>query len=90
MDLFGKKQAALEKAIAAQRSTITRLENSELSLMADIREMDQLIFRMSQCDSWERMRPLFNELHAQTVLRMQAESDAMAEVLIPAMKKAYR
>ncbi len=94
MDLFGKRSAvkikALERVIEVQRKAITDLESSELCLIADIREMDTEIFQMSQCDSWERMRPYFNNLQVWMEARRGKESNRIADVLIPEMKKAYR
>ena len=80
MDLFGRKA----------KQEIAKLEASELQLMGQIREMDQLIYRMSQCTSWESMRPIFNELQAPAERRMREESNRIRDVLIPEMKKAYR
>lgn len=106
MDLFNRKRVArLEAALAHEkelysrallehRSTTERriaaLEASELKLMGTIREMDQAIYRMSQCPDWERMRPIFAELNDLTQRRMIAESDRIKSVLIPEMQKAYR
>jgi hypothetical protein len=69
---------------------IAALEASELRLMGQIREMDQLIFEMSHKMSWDEQRPIFQRLLAQTNRRMKAESDRIANLLIPEMQKAYR
>lgn len=90
MDLTGRKQRALENVIKAQAATIKKLEASELALMGQIREMDQLIFQMSQCDSWARMQPLFDELLCDTRQRMTKESQRIQTALLPEMQKAYR
>lgn len=90
MDILGRKARIQANIIATQSTAIRRLEDSELKLMVQIREMDQLIFRMSQCTSWEQMRPIFNELQGPTNQRMIAESDRIKTLLIPEMQKAYR
>ena len=98
MDLFGRKRIAqLREDLAQADETnnafgrkIAQLESTELQLMGQIREMDQLIYRMSQCTSWESMRPIFNELQHPAERRMRKESNRITDVLIPEMKKAYR
>lgn len=90
MDLFGKKAKALENVIASQSTTIRRLAANELSAQRKIRDMDQLIFAMGQCTSWEEMRPIFVKLKTFTDQRMIDESDRIKQVLIPEMQKAYQ
>lgn len=69
---------------------IAKLEASELALMSKIRDMDQLIFSMSQCTSWEQMQPIFVKLKTFTDARMIDESNRIKTLLIPEMQKAYR
>lgn len=90
MDIFGKKAKALENVIKSQAATIRRQSKNELALMVKIREMDQLIFAMSQCTSWEAMQPIFEKLKTFTDARMIDESNRIKQVLIPEMQKAYR
>lgn len=90
MDLFGKKARALENVIASQSTTIRRLAASELSAQRKLRDMDQLIFAMGQCTSWEQMQPIFAKLKTLTDQRMIDESNHIKQVLIPEMQKAYR
>lgn len=66
-----------------------QLNTQILQLVATIRQMDQKIYRMSQCSSWEQMRPIFNELHAGTERRMQDESRRIQMLLIPEIREAY-
>lgn len=105
MDLFNRKQVAdlteaLEDykrlfdiqtnvAMEAKRK-VSELQSSELALMVKIRDMDQLIFSMSQCSSWEEMRPIFLKLKTFTDERMIDESKRIQTALIPEMQKAYR
>lgn len=98
--MFGRKQAEINrlKAIIAEQDElikklnqdVVKVEESELRLMGQIREMDQLIFQMSQRTSWTEQRPFFNDLLSGTNKRMRQESDRIATVLIPEMQKAYR
>lgn len=98
MDLFNRKRVAdLEEALADNRRMldISRIgwvecEDREMALMQRIREMDQLIFAMSQCSSWTEMQPIFAKLKTFTDARMIDESRRIESVLIPEMKKAYR
>lgn len=102
MDIFGRKRIAeLEKALEDQdlamimrlKDAISKaalLERSEMVLMSKIRDMDQLIFSMSQCTSWEEMQPIFAKLKTFTDARMIDESNRIKQVLIPEMQKAYR
>lgn len=98
MDIFGRKRIAeLEKELSNittcyrnQTNEVNRLEASEYQLMVKIRDMDQLIFSMSQCTSWEQMQPIFAKLKTFTDARMIDESNRIKQVLIPEMQKAYR
>lgn len=85
MDLLGKKQQALENVIKAQAASITKLRNSELMLMTEIRDMDQLIFNMQQCSSFEQMRPYFTELQQAMMQHKRLESDRIQTILLPEM-----
>ena len=79
MDLFGLKA----------KTKITELEEANLRLVKAVRDMDQLIYNMSQEDSWKRMRPIFNMLLSDTNSRMRIESNRIRDLLIPEIKKAY-
>lgn len=63
--------------------------NEVLRLVALLRNQDQLIFRMSQCGSWEQMRPIFQTLLVGTMERMREESDRIRTLMIPEIRKAY-
>lgn len=98
MDLFGKKRIAqlereinnLTAMVKNQTNDINRLEASELRLMGQIRDMDTLIFQMSQCSDWLSMRPYFNQLQEPMERRRKDESNRIQTLLIPEMQKAYR
>lgn len=89
MDLFGNKRAVLENLIKSQAKTIARQQASELALHRKLRDIDQLIYAMGQCSSWEEMRPIFAKLKHNCDVRMIEESGRIKRVLIPEMQKAY-
>jgi hypothetical protein len=78
-DLFGKKV----------KKRAEELDKANEVLIAQIREMDQLIFSMSQKPNFEAMRSDFNALQALATARMQLESDRIRDLLIPEIKKVY-
>ena len=106
MDLFGRKRriAQLEDSLATQQrlfniqqegwraseDRIKILEASELKLMGQIREMDQLIWNMGQQTTESGILNLLRQALPQVERRKNLESDRIKEVLIPEMKKAYR
>ena len=63
--------------------------NEVLRLVALLRQQDQQIFRMSQCSSWEQMRPIFQSLCEATFDRMRNESDRIRTLMIPQIREAY-
>jgi len=60
-----------------------------MTVVAKLRQQDQLVFRMSQCQSWETMRPIFAELLRDTMSRMNAESDRIRALLVPEIRRVY-
>lgn len=99
MDLTGRKKriANLEEALADKECILDislkgwkETEARELAMQVKIREMDQLIFSMSQCSSWSEMQPIFAKLKTFTDQRMIDESNRIKTLLIPEMQKAYR
>lgn len=58
--------------------------------MADeIREMDTLIWQMSQCMSWEAMRQYFVQLQVKMERRRKAESDRIDEIMRQELISVY-
>lgn len=58
--------------------------------MADtIRNMDQLIYDMSQKLGWEQMRPLFLQLLDGTMYRKRRESDRIADIMRKELISVY-
>lgn len=93
MDLFGRKRIQeLEQANANLNRRLEQWEKDGLdnmNLMSKIRDMDQLIFSISQCTSWAQMQPIFARLKDMTDQRMIDESARIRDILIPEMKKVY-
>lgn len=58
-------------------------------LVRDVREMDQLVYQMSQATSADQLRSTIARAWAITEKRMQTESARIAAVLIPEIKKVY-
>ena len=60
-----------------------------LKLVSDLRWMDQRIYCMSQCMTWQQMQPIFEELLAETNRRMKEESDRIRMLLVPEIVRTY-
>jgi len=59
--------------------------------MADeIRTIDQLIYRMSQCIDWHTMRPIFNELQSRQEKRQKAESNRITDIMRRELISVYK
>lgn len=58
-------------------------------LVRDLREMDQLVYQMQTSGSADQLRSAVNRAWAITQSRMRAESDRIADILIPEIKKVY-
>ncbi len=66
------------------------LRNDTIRSQADtIRAMDQLIYQMTQCSSWESMRPYFNQLQASASDRQRTESDRINNLLRGELLSVY-
>ena len=95
--MFGRKRIAeLEKANANLNRRLEEWENDDRStqnqveyLVRTIRDMDEQIFKMSQCTTWEQMRPNFANLSEGMMVRKRTESDRIGELLRPELIKTY-
>lgn len=84
MDLFGRKARAL----------VNKLDRDNGLLAAEIacnrytiREMDKLIFQMSQLSNWSDQRPYFAELLEGTERRRLDESNRIGSLVITELGK---
>src|SRR6266851_3775776 len=95
--------ADLRSEKARQREEIIRLQvadsqyarkfreadNQVEYLVRTIRNIDDQIFKMSQLDSWEAMRPHFTNLNEGMITRKRIESDRINAILGPELIKTY-
>lgn len=75
------------------KKLLLQIENQAQTIreMADeIREMDQLIYNMSQRLSWEEMRPYFNQLQDKQLSRQRKESDRLADIITKELISVYK
>ena len=83
--MFGWSKAKLIKelqdTIQLYKKDVEDREQTIREMADEIRNMDQLIFRMSQCTDWPSMRPIFNELQARQERRQRKESDRITNIL---------
>ena len=88
MKLPWKKRKPNAEIAALQRELLAK-ENQITYLVQTIRQMDDKIFSMGQCTSWESMRPRFAQLHDEMTARKVAESNRISSLLIPELNKTY-
>ncbi len=63
--------------------------NEVLRLVALLRQIDQLLYKVSQSPDWETMRPYVRELCEGMYDRMRDESDRICRVMISQIREAY-
>jgi len=63
--------------------------NEVLRLLALLRQIDQLLYKVSQSPDWETMRPHIRELCEGMYDRMRDESDRIRTLMIPQIREAY-
>jgi hypothetical protein len=63
--------------------------NEVLRLVALLRQIDQLLYKVSQSPDWETMRPHIRELCEGMYDRMRDESDRIRTMMIPQIREAY-
>ena len=69
---------------------IKHLDQTIREMADEIRNMDQLIYQMSQCTDWSSMRPLFNELQAKQSRRQREESNRITDILRRELISVYK
>ena len=80
---LGSELIEAQSIAAKEREAMARQANM-------IREMDQLIFQMSQCLSWDTMRPYFNQLQALQETRQKAESAMIGRLVRQRVIEVYK
>lgn len=78
----------LDRQLALARD-LDECASASTKLVRDLREMDQLVYQMSQSGSAEQLRSAVARAWAITEERMKAESARIADLLIPEIKKVY-
>lgn len=103
--MFSSKRriAQLEEALA-DKERLFHIQNTEWReyteeldkvrsqveyLICTIRDMDEQIYKMSQCNCWEAMRPHYTNLAEGMTVRKRAESDRIGELIRPELIKTY-
>lgn len=91
MDLFNTKALAATNArIAGLEQEILHLKSDRDSLAHNIREMDTLIFTMSQCSNWNQMQPYYQALQGRMEARRQRESDRIQSIIFDELNATPR
>lgn len=72
----------LQRQLAAKETQITYL-------IRTIRGMDDIIFSISQCTSWESMRPRVAQLTDQMTSRKVAENDRISSLIQGELHQTY-
>lgn len=100
IDLFGRKAKAELSSVKAQlemmredKDAAYRIAQASArdndSLIAALREMDQLAFMIGQTYGQSHCLPHIQKLCAAADKRMKAESDRIRDVLIPELRQVY-
>lgn len=71
------------------RREATAKANQVTFLVRTIRDMDEQIFKMSQCTDWNQMRPNFGNLLEGMLVRKRTESDRINDLLQGEIVKSY-
>ena len=83
MDLFGTKaKAELTNQLFAREERIRQLQDENIALLRAIRRLDEGIYKMSQCTSWDEMWPHFKELLFDTETRRKSESNRISDIIL--------
>mgnify|MGYP001604106933 CR=1 FL=1 len=82
MDLFGTKR------IEELETELGRTQADLALFKSLVREMDEAIFRMSQCTSWGPMQPIFRDLLIGTESRRLVESNRIGHIIRTELNKA--
>jgi hypothetical protein len=74
---------------AAAAAEIDLLKQQILEMADDIRQMDQLVYKISQCLTLDEIQPYLAELVRLTRTRMRAESDRITDVMRKELISVY-
>ena len=84
-----KRMAALEAEVVDLKRQLAAKENQITYLIRTIRQTDDIIYSISQCTSWESMRPRVAQLTDQMTSRKVAESNRINDLIVGELKQTY-
>lgn len=91
-ELKNWKQVAYERELALQqyREQIRGLDDKNLRLIAQLRELDQHIYNLYQCfPDHKRMQPIVATMYKATERRMVQENDRIKNLMVGEIIGAY-
>lgn len=84
-----KEILALTTMIADLRQQLYNKDNQVTYLIKTIREMDDILFSISQCTNWESMRPRIATLTDQMTARKVTESRRINSIITNELIDVY-
>lgn len=86
-DLYKQKYDGYRDAAGVDRM---QMEETNLRLIAQLREMDQAFFTLSQvAPNWDQMRPVVKKTMVQVEKRMATENNRIRNLMVGEIKQAY-
>lgn len=87
---IAQDQTAKLRAYEASLDHFSKVDEANLRLIAQLREMDQGTFQISQvAPDWARIRPIFVKMQAAAEKRMQTENGRIKNLMIGEIVTAY-
>lgn len=86
---FFKRKPKTNPRLAKLEAENRALKNQVEYLVRTLRETDDIIFNMTQQTSWDGMRPAFNRLQENMIVRKHAENKRISELLRPELINTY-
>lgn len=77
-----RKISELSQEINRLHTKLLKERAKITSLLKTIREMDDQIFRISQCQSFDQIRPHLNNLAEGMMIRKRIESDRISDLIV--------
>lgn len=86
---FFKRKPKVDPRLVELENENRALKNQVEYLVRTLRDTDDAVFNMTQQTSWDGMRPAFNKLQENMLVRKHAENNRIAEILRPELIKTY-
>lgn len=78
------------KGLEASFHAFSHLDEANLRLIHELRQMDQWAYNLYQCaPDWNRMRPIVAEMYSVVEKRMEVESNRVKHLMIGEIRQAY-